>query len=77
MPFDTSVLDAALARRRANFEQQRQQLLAKALALLDELGPGFGVKQAYLFGSLVTPGRFAPESDIELIETFKPKCGGG
>ncbi|MCP4707463.1 MAG: hypothetical protein GY869_02460 [Planctomycetes bacterium] len=47
MAFDTSVLDAALARRQTDYERQRQKLLAKALRLLDELGPGYGIRQAY------------------------------
>jgi predicted nucleotidyltransferase len=73
MPFDTSVLDAALARRRANLEQQRQQLLAKALELLDELGPAYGIQQAYIFGSLAMPGRFDPRSDVDIaVEQIDP-----
>ncbi len=74
MPFDTSVLDAALARRRANFEQQRQQLLAKVLKLLDELGPEYGIQQAYVFGSLAMPGRFDSRSDIDIaVEQIDPE----
>ncbi len=58
MPFDTSVLDEALAQRCRQNELLHQALLARVLQLLDEVGPGYGIQQAYLFGSLVRPGRF-------------------
>lgn len=38
MVFDTSVLDAALARRREKNEQERQAMLRHVLHLLDEQG---------------------------------------
>jgi hypothetical protein len=66
MPFDTSVLDAALARRRAKNEQTRQELLTRLLDLLAELGPTYGIQQAYIFGSLISPDRFGPHSDIDV-----------
>ncbi len=73
MPFDTSVLDAALARRRAENEQKRQALLAEVLHLLEQLGPVYGIQQAYVFGSLATPGRFDPQSDIDIaVEQIDP-----
>lgn len=71
--FDTSVLDAALARRRAACERERQALLAKVLRLLDELAPQYDIQQAYIFGSLVTPGRFGPDSDVDIaVEQIDP-----
>lgn len=66
MSFDTSVLDDALARRRARHEQSRLSLLAEVLSLLDLLGPAYGLQQAFVFGSLVKPGRFKPESDVDI-----------
>ena len=73
MVFDTSVLDEALARRRAAYEQERQTLLAEVQHLLDDLGPRYGIQQAYIFGSLVRPGRFIPESDVDIaIEQIDP-----
>ncbi len=66
MAFDTSILDAALAPCRIDYEQQRQKLLAKALRLLDELGPGYGIRQAYVFGSLISPDRFSPHLDVDI-----------
>jgi predicted nucleotidyltransferase len=73
MAFDTSVLDEALARRHAAYEQARQILLAEVQRLLDDLGPRYGIQQAYVFGSLVTPGRFTPESDVDIaVEQIDP-----
>ncbi len=66
MPFDTSVLDAALRERQARYEQSRVHLLAEVLGLLDLLGPDYGLQEAYVFGSLVRPGRFKPESDVDI-----------
>ena len=66
MPYDTSVLDRALAQRRAESEEQRQATLARVLAVLDEVAPGFGVHEAYVFGSLARPGRYHAQSDIDV-----------
>ena len=75
MVFDTSVLDEALARRRTAYEQERQILLAEVLRLLDDLAPRYGIQQAYVFGSLVTPGRFTPASDVDIaVEKIDPVC---
>lgn len=73
MAFDTSVLDTVLARRRAENERERQALLAKVLQLLDELAPRYGIQQAYAFGSIVMPGRFGPQSDVDIaVEQIDP-----
>lgn len=75
MAFDTSILDAALARRRVANEQERQAVLVKTMRLLDEFAPAYGIETAYLFGSLITPGRFTPHSDIDIaVEQVNPEC---
>lgn len=66
MTFDTHLLDAAIARQRARREQDRQQLLAEVMRLMDELGPRHGISQAYIFGSLVRPGSFHEQSDVDI-----------
>jgi predicted nucleotidyltransferase len=66
MPYDTSVLDRALAQRRAGWEQRRQATLARVLAVLDEWLPRYGVTEAYVFGSLAQPGRYHAGSDIDI-----------
>ena len=74
MPFDTSILDEALARRKARNEAERQQVLAKTLRLLDELGPIYKIKRAYVFGSLVKSGRFHADSDVDIaVEQIDPR----
>lgn len=73
MPFDTSILDAALARRQTGLERERQALLAKVFCLLDELAPAYGFEKAYVFGSLISPGRFNPKSDVDIaVERIDP-----
>jgi predicted nucleotidyltransferase len=66
MTFDTSVLDAALVQHHARHERERRALLAKVLRLLDELGPGYGLQKAYVFGSLARFGRFTPNWDVDI-----------
>jgi uncharacterized protein len=72
MAFDTSVLDAALAERREQWEQDRQALLADALRLLIGLAGQFDLRHAYLFGSLVQPGRFTEASDVDMAVAGLP-----
>lgn len=66
MPYDTSVLDQARAARRAEWERQRQATLARVLVVLDEWLPRYGVREAYVFGSLARPGHYHAESDIDI-----------
>ena len=74
MAFDTSVLDNALAARRAKLESERQLLLQTTLNLLDQHAEQFGIRRAYLFGSLIEPGRFNETSDVDIaIEQIAPE----
>jgi len=74
MAFDTSLLDEALARRRAGQERERRQILADTLRLLDELGPRYRIQRAYIFGSVTRPGRFTPDSDVDIaVEMTEPE----
>lgn len=66
MSFDTSVLDQALAKRRAEWEERRRLMLARVTAVLEEVAPAFGVRRAYIFGSLARPGRYHERSDIDI-----------
>lgn len=73
MPFDTSILDKALAQRKARNEAKRQQILAKTLRLLDDMGPRYNIQRAYLFGSVVKPGHFQANSDVDIaVEQINP-----
>lgn len=74
MPFDTFILDEALAQRKARNEAERQKLLAKTLRLLDDLGARYNIQRAYLFGSVVKPGHFQPDSDVDIaVEQIDPR----
>jgi hypothetical protein len=66
MPFNTEKLDAAIAHRRATWEQERQVILAQVLSWLNETGKQEGIRQAYVFGSLTKPGKFTSSSDVDL-----------
>ena len=61
-----STLIHATARRRAEREASREDALARTVAAIEALGPRYGVTEAYLFGSLVRPGRFSAHSDIDV-----------
>jgi len=64
--FDTSVLDLALERERLALERERRQVVDQVLGLLDRWGPIYGIRSAYLFGSIARPGRFRRDSDVDL-----------
>ncbi len=53
--------------RQARREAQRQQWLRRAREAVSRLALLYpGVRRVYLFGSLVQPGRFRPDSDIDV-----------
>lgn len=64
--FSTAVLDQTIAARQEKWEAERQALLARLLAWLDENATDYGVTQAYIFGSLAQPGRFSDHSDVDV-----------
>ncbi len=65
MAFDTALLDEALARRRAAREDARQATLVAVQRLLGELAPRYGIRRAYIFGSVTQPGHFTEKSDVD------------
>lgn len=66
MPYDTSVLDKAIVERRARWERERQIALTQVLQLLDQYGPGFDLREAYVFGSVTGAGCFDVRSDVDI-----------
>jgi len=66
VPYDTRLLDEAIAERQAKHEQERQQVLQQTLAWLQQSGDRYGIEQAYIFGSVTQPGRFHDHSDVDL-----------
>lgn len=74
-PFDTWLLDAAWARQREVLEQERRQVVEDVRRLLDRWGPAYGIRRAYLFGSVARPGRFRRDSDVDLaVEQIDAQC---
>ncbi len=66
MAFDTSLLERARARQRARLEGERLATLSQLLRLLEEHGAALGISEAYVFGSLIRPGRFRDDSDVDV-----------
>jgi len=74
MSFDTSVLDEAIERRSKRLEMERKRLFAQTFVLLDMHSSHFGIRSAYIFGSLAEPRRFREHSDVDIaIETSRPE----
>jgi len=70
--FDTSVLDQAWAEQKSRWEQERESLLRRVFEWLDDCGHRYGLKQVYIFGSLVNRNEFTDLSDIDLAVTGTP-----
>ncbi len=66
MAFDTSVLERARARQRVRLERERLATLSQLLRLLEEHGTALGISEADVFGSLIHPGRFRDDSDVDV-----------
>ncbi len=70
MAFDVKAsrehLAARLAAQQAEAEAGRVEALAWARAAISRAAPGFAVRRMYLFGSVLTPGPFRDDSDIDI-----------
>ena len=66
MSFNTELLDRAIAKRRHNQEQKRQEILAQVINWLETVGSQQGIERAYIFGSLTRPGDFTEASDVDI-----------
>ncbi len=64
MGFD--LLEKAVDAGRRRREAARLRMLERVEDALEQLAPAFGVSEAYLFGSIVRPGRFTDQSDVDL-----------
>jgi predicted nucleotidyltransferase len=74
VPFDTYLLDAALARRREENEKQRLAAVERITQWLESEGNKYGIDKAYLFGSVVRPYRFTERSDVDIaVERIEPE----
>lgn len=71
--FDTGVLDRTLVRKRQERERVRRAVQARALHLLDESPVAVG--EAILFGSVMRPGQFDADSDVDVaIPAVAPRA---
>ncbi len=63
------------AHRRAQREAERQKWLQRVREVTSHVAPRYpGVRRVVLFGSLVEPGRFRPDSDIDVaVECDTPE----
>jgi len=64
-----TVLQRALAQRLEQREELRKEVLSATLAALDRL---VTAGDAYLYGSVVRPGRFHERSDVDIALTAAP-----
>jgi len=66
VPFDTSILDAVISRKRKNLETERQRLLQVVKDSLFSIQKKYQVKEAYIVGSLLFPLKWWFSSDIDV-----------
>lgn len=64
--YSTHLLDRALARKRERRERRRQERLRTAIQALDRLSELVSFQEAYIFGSLARPYRYADGSDVDV-----------
>ncbi len=70
--FSTQVLDRSLQRARIQREELRTAVLSALLSALEDAPVPLG--RAIIFGSLVAPDRFRPESDIDVaVDSIDPR----
>ena len=77
--FDTSILDHALAEKREHREALRHKTTASLRNALASVPVQYSA--VYVFGSILTPGRFHEDSDVDLAfeglssaDYFRAKC---
>jgi predicted nucleotidyltransferase len=72
--FATSQLDQIISDRRLKLEEEREEMLRKTQAWLEEFATEYGIEKAYIFGSVTRPGKFHQNSDVDLaVEQIKPE----
>ena len=64
--FDTGVLEDALRRHRERLERERVKLLGVVALCLKTMRKRYGIKEAYIIGSLLIPHRWSDRSDIDV-----------
>lgn len=64
--FPTPVLDRALEREHNERERLRREALDRLYSALDTLSETVFFERAWIFGSVISPGRFTRYSDIDV-----------
>jgi predicted nucleotidyltransferase len=64
--FDTSIRDHAALARREGLEKERLRVLARTTAALEQIRTRIPVREAFITGSLVQPGRWDQTSDVDV-----------
>lgn len=71
--FDISLWEQSLREKRQRNEALRQSTLERIDAALRRLRERYTWKEIYVFGSVLRPGRFSPESDVDFAVLGLPK----
>lgn len=66
MAFDTSILDRALKKQREQLEQERLCLVSVVTEVLRKSQSKYGIKSAYIVGSLAQPKMWDKFSDVDV-----------
>ena len=70
--FSTQILDSSLQKARIQREELRRAVLSALCSALEDAPVPLG--RVIIFGSLVAPDRFRPESDVDVaIESIDPR----
>ncbi len=72
--FSSEKLDKIISDRRLKLEEERKLILKKTQEWLDNNARDYGIKKAYIFGSVTYPNKFHQDSDVDLaVETINPE----
>lgn len=72
-PYDTSLWEKELARKRQEREKMRRKMLAESLSKLKKYFRGKKEGSVYLAGSILRPGKFYDFSDIDIALEREPE----
>lgn len=64
--FATRILDVAIKKKKIEREELRLHLIEKILSILDRLSSEIPFDEAYIFGSITRPFRYAEGSDLDI-----------
>ncbi|MBM3210901.1 nucleotidyltransferase domain-containing protein [Candidatus Poribacteria bacterium] len=65
-PFDTGIRDSILKEKMEQLEQERIRLLDIVVKTLEDIREKYGIKEAYIVGSLLQSHRWYDLSDIDI-----------